>query len=271
MKSPFLALCGLITLGAVHAVQDPTCVDCEAPLLANSNWGNGVLASGNYYAPSKTGNWALGSTNGAMGQLELRGSSATGYNVWHFCPAGTSGYCRIYMNQVITIKAGVTYDFSFEYSISSVRNQANTIEMYVETLPAKSRLFNQYTAAGNTAWTTFKAGPWTATISGDVLFTMTWYANSPVLGYSTKRPHLQLAVLSMLTGRPPPPTQAQRPQQRRIHAQKGGHGGGRVPQPGLHQVLHRRARAARPDDHHHHLAGSRPDGNFLGRSHHYGH
>ncbi len=185
MKSPFLALFGLAALGTVYAVQDPTCVDCEAPLLANSNWGNGVLASGNYYAPSKTGNWALGSTNGAMGQLELRGSSATGYNVWHFCPAGTSGYCRIYMNQVITIKAGVTYDFSFEYSISSVRNQANTIEMYVETLPAKSRLFNQYTAAGNTAWTTFKAGPWTATISGDVLFTMTWYANSQVLGLTT--------------------------------------------------------------------------------------
>ncbi len=174
MKSPFLALCGLITLGAVHAVQDPTCVDCAAPLLANPTWGNGVLAGGNYYSPSKTGNWALGTTSGFMGQLELRGNSATGYYVWSFCPAGTAGYCRIYMNQVITIKAGVTYDFSFEYSISSVRNQANTIDMYLDTLPSRTRLFGQNTASGNTAWTTFKAGPWTATVSGDVLFTMTW-------------------------------------------------------------------------------------------------
>ncbi len=54
MKSPFLAPCGFVALGAVHAVQDPTCVDCEAPLLANTDWGNGVLASGNYYSPSKT-------------------------------------------------------------------------------------------------------------------------------------------------------------------------------------------------------------------------
>ena len=55
MKSPFLALCGLAALGTVHAVQDPTCVDCAAPLLGNSDWGNGVLAGGDYYSPSKTG------------------------------------------------------------------------------------------------------------------------------------------------------------------------------------------------------------------------
>ena len=181
MKSPFLALCGLAALGAVQAVQDPTCVDCAAPLLANSNWGNSVLASGNYYAPSKTGNWALGTTSSAAGQLELRGSSAAGYYVWHMCPAGTAGYCRVYLNQLITVKAGVTYDFSFEYSVSSVRNQVNTVEFYVETLPARDRLFNQFTYTGNTAWTTFSAGPWTATVSGDVLFTLTWYANSQVL------------------------------------------------------------------------------------------
>ncbi len=42
-----------------------------------------------------------------------------------------------------------------------------------------------------------------------------------------------------------------------------------MPQPGLHQVLHRRARAARFDDHHH-LAGSRlDDDDYLGRSHHH--
>jgi len=104
------------------------------------------------------------------------------------------------MNQVITVKAGVTYDFSFEYFISSVRGQANTIEMYVETLPGRSRLFGQYTASGNTPWTLFRTNPWTATVSGDTLFTMTWCANSHVLGYSTNRLHPRRAVLFMLTG-----------------------------------------------------------------------
>ncbi len=115
-----------------------------------------------------------------MGQLELRGNSATGYNVWHFCPAGTSTYCRTYPNQVVTIKAGVVYDFSFDYSISSVRNQADIIEVYVETLPSRTRLFDQYTYAGSTVWTMFKTNTFTATVSGDVLFTLTWYAKSQV-------------------------------------------------------------------------------------------
>lgn len=75
MKSPFLALCGLATLGVVHAIQGPTCVDCAAPLLLNPDWSNGVIATGNYYAPSRGAGWGLGTSRGFLVRKQHRYSS----------------------------------------------------------------------------------------------------------------------------------------------------------------------------------------------------
>lgn len=177
MKSQLLRLCGLAALAAVGvAAADKTCVDCEAVLVANSNWANGILAQGDYYRPSKTGNWLLGQSSGGVGQLELRNDPSFGNYVWNFCPKGHSGYCRVYMAQVVTVQAGVTYDFSFQYAMDGVRNQADTLEVTVTDLVTRDRLWGDWTYAGNTnGWATFgTASSWTAAASGDVILTITW-------------------------------------------------------------------------------------------------
>ncbi|KAK3906163.1 hypothetical protein C8A05DRAFT_29948 [Staphylotrichum tortipilum] len=176
MKPQLLRLCGLATLAAVGVAADKTCVDCEAVLVSNSNWANGVLAQGDYYNPSKTGNWLLGRTTGGTGDLELRNDPSFGNYVWNLCPKGHSGYCRVYMAQVVTVQAGVTYDFSFQYAMDNVRGQADTLEVTVTDLASRNRLWGDYTYAGNTAgWVIFGTpSSWTAAESGDVLLTITW-------------------------------------------------------------------------------------------------
>ncbi|KAK4184539.1 hypothetical protein QBC35DRAFT_344433, partial [Podospora australis] len=158
------------------------CLNCTSP-IANSNWANGVLAGGNYYAPQPdqaTGRWSLGTSSNGEGPLELRfgplGGGVNGYYVWNQCPRGHSGYCRVYLNQVVPVEAGVTYNFLTEYQLSNVRgNTANTMELYIETLPSRQRLFNEYTYAANTAWTTWTTtGQWVAPRTENVLFTYTW-------------------------------------------------------------------------------------------------
>ncbi|EAQ85313.1 predicted protein [Chaetomium globosum CBS 148.51] len=175
MRSRLLRLWSLGLLAIVGAAADTSCVDCEATLVANSDWSNGVLAEGNYYQPTKTGNWLLGRSSGGEGPLELRNDPTNGHYVWNFCPKGHSGYCRVYLAQVITVQAGVTYDFSFQYAMDGVRASANTIEMTVATLPQRTTVFNQFTYSGNTnGWATFNTNTWTPTASGDIVLTLTW-------------------------------------------------------------------------------------------------
>jgi hypothetical protein len=80
------------------------------------------------------------------------------------------------MAQVITVQAGVTYDFSFEYSMDGVRGLSNTIEMTVGTLSQRAILFSPFIYTGNTdGWAKFNTPTWTPTESGDLLLTLTWY------------------------------------------------------------------------------------------------
>lgn len=170
------ALSGL----AVSRTALAACLNCTSP-VGNSDWANGVLAGADYYRPSTPqGIWGLGTSSNGEGPLQLRQDPSAGfYYVWNQCPKGHSGYCRVYLNQVIRVVAGETYNFFTEYALSNVRGQtANTFELYVETLPGRQRLFNEYTFVGNTAvgawasWTT--SGTFTAPTTADVLLTYTW-------------------------------------------------------------------------------------------------
>ncbi len=171
-----MKLFGLTVLAAIAAAADTACVDCDAPLLANADWSNGVLTQGNYYAPTKSGNWALGQSSTGEGTLELRKDPAIGNYVWNSCPKAHAGYCRVYINQPIAVQAGVTYDFTIQYAMDGVRGQVNILEVFVETIPTRVRLFDASTFAGNTnGWVDFATGPWTPTESADVVLTLTWY------------------------------------------------------------------------------------------------
>jgi len=152
------------------------CIDCQNLPVANSAWENGVLASGNYYAPTKTGNWLLASTSTGSGILELRYDSAGGYYyVYNECPASHGSYCTVYIAQVISVEAGITYDFAIQYLMSNVRNQANFLQISISTLPSRTRIFTEYFSSGSTnGWTDFRTGPFTPTVSGDVLITVNW-------------------------------------------------------------------------------------------------
>jgi hypothetical protein len=39
-----MKLFGLAVLAAIAAAADTACVDCDAPLLVNADWSNGVFA-----------------------------------------------------------------------------------------------------------------------------------------------------------------------------------------------------------------------------------
>jgi hypothetical protein len=80
------------------------------------------------------------------------------------------------MAQIITVQAGVTYDFSFQYAVDGVRGAVDTIEMSVSTYPQRVALFSQFTFTGNTnGWATFQTNTWTPAVSGDVMLSLSWY------------------------------------------------------------------------------------------------
>ncbi|KAK3314418.1 hypothetical protein B0H66DRAFT_482884, partial [Apodospora peruviana] len=163
-----------LSLLAFSTTALSACLNCTSP-IGNSNWANGVLAGSNYYAPTTpTGLWGLGTSTNGEGPLELRQDPTGFYYIWNSCPKTHSSYCRVYLNQVIRIVAGETYKFATWYQMSNVRNLADTLELYVETLPSRQRIFNEYISAGNTAWTTYTTGNFVAPITTDVLFTFTW-------------------------------------------------------------------------------------------------
>jgi len=113
-----------------------------------------------------------------VGELELRYNNAESYYyIYNICPSTHNGYCRGYMNQVITVQANVPYEFTIKYAMSNVCGQVDTLEMYVETLPNRRRLAGQSTFAGNTApgtWAKFTTAPFALDTAGDVLITLTW-------------------------------------------------------------------------------------------------
>ncbi|KAK3357935.1 hypothetical protein B0T25DRAFT_427148, partial [Lasiosphaeria hispida] len=153
------------------------CIDCEAPLVANDHWQNGLLASGEYYNPQKeAGNWGIATSIPGEGLLEMRYEKDIGYYVRNTCPSSHIGYCRVHLNQVITVQEGVAYNFDTEYQIRNARAgaQIDVLEIYVETLPSRQRLFSELIYAQNTLWTEFTTGSWIPNISGDVLLTFTW-------------------------------------------------------------------------------------------------
>ncbi|KEZ41653.1 hypothetical protein SAPIO_CDS6971 [Scedosporium apiospermum] len=123
-----------------------------------------------------TGNWLLASTSTGSGILELRYDSAGGYYyVYNECPASHGGYCTVYIAQVISVEAGITYDFAIQYLMSNVRNQANFLQISISTLPSRTRIFTEYFSSGSTnGWTDFRTSPFTPTVSGDVLITVNW-------------------------------------------------------------------------------------------------
>ncbi|KAK0712399.1 hypothetical protein B0T26DRAFT_648981 [Lasiosphaeria miniovina] len=150
------------------------CIDCSTKLIEHSNWDNGLLYTGNYYAPVKGAGWGKGTSSNGDGTLELR-SDASGYYVYSMCPKTHSGYCRSYINTVVSLTAGVEYDFTTIYSMSNVRNQVDILEIYVESFDRSTRYFDHWIYSGSTAgWTTFQSLTFTATKTEDVVFTMTW-------------------------------------------------------------------------------------------------
>ncbi|KAM7183562.1 WSC domain containing protein [Rhypophila sp. PSN 637] len=164
-----------LSLMAASPTALSACLNCTSP-IGNSNWANGVLAGSNYYNPvNPTGTWGLGASSNGEGPLELRRDPTGFYYIYNICPRGHTGYCRVYLNQVIGIVAGETYNIAIEYQLANVRGAtANTLEIYLETLPSRQRLFGEFIYSGNTAWTTWTTGSFVATTTANVLFTVTW-------------------------------------------------------------------------------------------------
>jgi hypothetical protein len=175
MRSQLGRLCTIVSLALAPAIAAAACVNCDIPVVANPGWANGVLASGNYYAPDKSaGNWGLANSVNGVGSLELRNNGQFNY-VYNVCPKTHSGYCGVYLNQVVTIEKDAQYRFTTTYSMENVRAQSNTLQMSIQTLPSRRPIFNEYTFAGNSPqWTDFTTAVFTAPISGDVLLTLAW-------------------------------------------------------------------------------------------------
>ncbi|KAK0711812.1 hypothetical protein B0H67DRAFT_450757, partial [Lasiosphaeris hirsuta] len=171
-----LQLSGLAALVCMAVTVAADCIDCKDALIANSRWQNGDLAPANYYAPVKgAGNWGKADSIPGDGLLDMRYEEDIGYYIRSTCPKTHSGYCRTFLNQVVSIQDGVEYDFDVLYQMRNVRNAVDTIEVYVETLDRNRRLFDQNIFSGNTAgWVTFGSLSFTADFTGDVVFTITW-------------------------------------------------------------------------------------------------
>ncbi|KAK5655865.1 hypothetical protein OQA88_5404 [Cercophora sp. LCS_1] len=185
MRSQFKTLFALAVAASVASAstiklgrrQEERCVDCETPLVANPGWVNGELSNGNYYQPTKSGNWMLGQTAAGSGQLELRYDSSTNsHYVYNFCPSGRNNWCVTYLAQVVTLQAGVDYEFEIEYQMSGVRSQNNLISMYLMTM-GRSTLFETYFYSGNTPagqWSTWKSPTFRLDTAGDMILTLYW-------------------------------------------------------------------------------------------------
>ncbi|KAK1834437.1 hypothetical protein QBC39DRAFT_230088, partial [Podospora conica] len=155
------------------ARQDATCIDCTVPLVANSDFANGVVADGDYYNPTKTGNWLLAQTAGGTGDLSVVQDPAGNY-LRNFCAKGRSAYCSVYLAQIVTVQAGVSYDFSAQYAVSGVRQKVNTVSVQLNSLDRRTRYLEEFTYTGDTDWTTFGTSEWVSPVSGDIFMTVIW-------------------------------------------------------------------------------------------------
>lgn len=181
MKSQIASLCGLASLASglttrpsMFARQEAaSCIDCTIPLIANSDFANGVVADGDYYHPTKTGNWLLANSVGGVGDLSVV-QDPQGNHLRNFCAKDHIGYCQVYLAQLVTVQAGVSYDFRAQYAMSNVRETVNRVTFQIDTSTRGTRYFQQFISAGNTDWTTFGSNAWVSPVSGDIIFTVFW-------------------------------------------------------------------------------------------------
>lgn len=118
MKSQMASVCGLASLvsglttrPSMFARQEAaSCIDCTIPLVANSDFANGVVADGDYYSPTKTGNWLLANSVNGAGDLSVV-QDPQGTYLPNFCSKDHSGFCQGYLAQIVTVQAGVSYNF----------------------------------------------------------------------------------------------------------------------------------------------------------------
>lgn len=118
MKSQIASVCGLASLASglttrlsMFARQEAaSCIDCTIPLVANSDFANGVVADGDYYRPTKTGNWLLANSVNGAGDLSVV-QDPQGTYLRNFCSKDHSGFCQGYLAQIVTVQAGVSYNF----------------------------------------------------------------------------------------------------------------------------------------------------------------
>ncbi|KAK0745676.1 hypothetical protein B0T18DRAFT_291009, partial [Schizothecium vesticola] len=150
-----------------------TCIDCTIPLVANSDFANGVVANGDYYNPTKTGNWLLANTAGGTGDLSVVQDPQGNY-LRNFCAKGRDAYCNVHLAQIVTVQAGVSYDFRAQYAISGVRGIVNTVSVTLDSLNRQTRYFQPFIYAGDTDWTTFATSEWVSPVSGDIWMTVVW-------------------------------------------------------------------------------------------------
>jgi len=187
MRFQLRTLCGLAaaaSMASAHAVEavklsarQELCIDCQTPIIANPGWENGVLNNGNYYQPSKSGNWMLASSTTGEGQLELRQDPSTStYYVYNYCASTHGSYCITFLAQVVTLQAGVEYEFELEYKMTGVRATSNFIQMYVSD-QERNQIYSEYFFSGSTpgdGFHTWKPRKVQLDQSGDFILTMAW-------------------------------------------------------------------------------------------------
>lgn len=181
MKSQIASLCGLASLASglttrpsMFARQEAaSCIDCAIPLVTNSDFANGVVADGDYYHPTKTGNWLLANSVTGVGDLSVVQDPQGNY-LRNFCAKDHIGYCQVYLAQLVTVQAGVSYDFRAQYAMSNVRETVNRVTFQIDTSTRGTRYFQQFTSAGNTDWTTFGSNAWVSPVSDDIIMTVFW-------------------------------------------------------------------------------------------------
>lgn len=181
MKSQIAGLCGLASLASglttrssMFARQEAaSCIDCAIPLVANSDFANGVVADGDHYHPTKTGNWLLANSVIGVGDLSVAQDPQGNY-LRNFCAKDHIGYCQVYLAQLVTVQAGVSYDFRAQYAMSNVRETVNRVTFQIDTSTRGTRYFQQFTSAGNTDWTTFGSNTWVSPVSDDIITTVFW-------------------------------------------------------------------------------------------------
>ncbi|KAK4445304.1 hypothetical protein QBC34DRAFT_384328 [Podospora aff. communis PSN243] len=162
-------------------------VDCTDPILANPGWEYGVLYVPYISPPVKNENWRFSTPQGVPGiptegDLELRHEESTNTNYFYnFCASTRPWFCLVTLRQVITLQAGVEYEFEFEYQIQGQWRTGNVLQVSAENIPSGSpnplssemmSLLDHMTEPGVWAKKTF--GPFTVSETKDYELYLHW-------------------------------------------------------------------------------------------------